>query len=186
MNSIQYLLDTLISVYGFILFFRAWFQFSGVDFYHSSSQFLVKATQPILTPLRKVFPTIKKLDSAVFIAILVLMVIKYPLINLFGSSILSGGPLGYLLLGILSTVNIIGKGIMYILLIGAIASWFNRGNTNPIQYVLYQLGEPILNPVRRFLPNTGMIDFSPMLVLFVMFFINRVLFDIFGNLWVLA
>lgn len=186
MNALQYLLDTLISLYAFILFFRAWFQFSGVDFYQPTSQFLVKVTQPVLTPIRPFFPIVKKLDTAILTLIFTLMTVKYPLISLVGNLDITSNLLAYLLLGLLGTLKIIGKGIMYILFIGAIASWFNRGNGSPIQYLLYQLGEPVLKPVRRFLPNTGMIDFSPMLVMFALFFINRVFFDLFGVFWALA
>ena len=44
MNTIQFLLSTVIIIYGFIFVLRAWFQIAKVDFYHPLSQALVKVT----------------------------------------------------------------------------------------------------------------------------------------------
>ena len=42
-----------------------------------------------------------------------------------------------------------------------------RGN-DPISPLLYQITEPILGPIRRMLPNTGMFDLAPMIALIVL------------------
>jgi len=50
-----------------------------------------------------------------------------------------------------------------------------RGN-DPISNLFYQITEPVLRPIRRFLPNTGMIDLSPMVALIVVnLIVNRLL-----------
>ena len=59
MNSIQFLIATVISVYSFILILRVWFQLARVDFYNPLSQALVKATQPVVSPLSRFAPTVK-------------------------------------------------------------------------------------------------------------------------------
>lgn len=52
-----------------------------------------------------------------------------------------------------------------ILLARVLLSWFpNIDTSNPIVQFLYDITEPILRPVRSVLPNTGMIDFSPLVV----------------------
>ncbi|MCC6382482.1 MAG: YggT family protein [Dehalococcoidia bacterium] len=48
-------------------------------------------------------------------------------------------------------------------------SWFPVSPTNPFNRLLYQITEPILAPVRRLLPRTGMIDFSAMLVIILLY-----------------
>ena len=90
-----------------------------------------------------------------------------------------------LILGVLSILKAVGVAIFYVLFAGAIASWFNRGN-NPIFYALYQLSEPLLRPVRKFLPTVGMIDFSPMVIVFILLFINNFMLDMLQRLWVIA
>ncbi|TYA16173.1 YggT family protein [Aggregatibacter actinomycetemcomitans] len=184
MNSIQFLIATAISVYSFILILRTWFQLAGVDFYNPLSQALVKATQPVVVPLSKLAPTVKGVNTAALLACFILGLVKFPLLNLFGT-IGAASLFEYAIIGVLSVVHSIGEAIFYVLLVGAILSWFNRG-ASQTQYLLYQLSEPVLRPVRKILPNTGMIDFSPMVVVFVLYLLNRVLYDMFGGLWVAA
>jgi YggT family protein len=49
-----------------------------------------------------------------------------------------------------------------------------RGRSQPALFVI-QTTEPILGPIRRALPPTGMIDFAPMIVMFVLLALMRVL-----------
>ena len=110
--------------------------------------------------------------------------INIPLLNFFGT--IGGASLfEYAVIGVLSVLHSIGEAVFYVLLVGAILSWFNRG-AGQAQYILYQLSAPVLRPIRKMLPNTGMIDFSPMVVVFVLYLLNRVLYDIFNGLWVAA
>ncbi len=49
--------------------------------------------------------------------------------------------------------------LIFWLLVMAIMSWVSRGRS-PIEYVLIQLAEPLLSPIRRILPAMGGIDFA--------------------------
>lgn len=184
LNSLQFLVNSIINVYCFVLILRAWCQFCRLDFYSSLSQTVVKLTQPIISPLQKIIPTIGNVNLASILLVVVLGAIKYPLMNLLGSAQVIMEPVAFIMLGILHTVRTIGEIVLYVIFIMAISSWFSRGQTN-FQYTLYQLTQPLLNPIRKILPNTGMIDFAPMLLAFILFYGNRVLYDIF-SLWVLA
>ena len=75
--------------------------------------------------------------------------------------------------------------IFYVLFIGAVLSWFNRGN-NPAFYALYQLTEPLLKPIKRILPTVGVIDFSPMVIAIILLFLNNLFYDYFNLLWAIA
>ncbi|NBI13538.1 YggT family protein [[Haemophilus] felis] len=179
MNTVQFVIFSVVDLLGFIFILRAWFQFSRVDFYHPLSQTLVKVTQPVLAPLRVFIPTIRNVDVAALVAAFILFTLKYPLIILLsGLSFSSENILANILLGIFELLRACGKAIIYVLLISAIMSWFNRSG-NSLQYVLHQLTAPLLNPIRRILPNTGMIDFSPMILVFGLLFIDRLLSDLF-------
>ena len=183
MNTMQFLLSTVISIYGFIFVLRAWFQIAKVDFYHPLSQALVKVTQPVLNVLGKFAPTVKGVNLAALLACFILGVGKLAVIQFLDMA--EASLVAYVLVGILNVVHAVGEAIFYVLLISAIMSWFNR-SPNAMQYMLYQLSEPLLRPIRKLLPNTGMIDFSPMVVVFILFFVNKVLYDVFGQLWAIA
>jgi YggT family protein len=55
-----------------------------------------------------------------------------------------------------------------ILLARVILSWFpNVDRSNPLIQLVYDITEPILRPVRDMLPQSGMIDFSPLVVFLI-------------------
>ena len=177
MNSIQYLISTLLGLYMLIVMLRMWFQYCSVDFYNPISQAIVKITDPVLAPLRKTLPTVKNIDLAAILFVAVLGILG----GTWSAEMIGQGWIHFLLLGVLSVVKVFGEMILYIIFFGAILSWFSRGN-DPFGYLLYQLGEPVLSPIRKFLPKTGMIDFSPMILAIALLFGNRLMYDIFGTL----
>ena len=80
-----------------------------------------------------------------------------------------------------SAVNI----YLWILVINVILSWlvaFNILNTsNRLVYsildVTYRLTDPLLRPIRNFLPNLGSIDISPIVLILLIIFIRNLIFE---------
>ena len=64
----------------------------------------------------------------------------------------------------------------WIIIAAALISWVSPDPRNPIVMFLRQVTEPVLNPVRRLLPpwKTGGLDLSPLIVLLLIQFIERV------------
>ncbi|MDH3000489.1 hypothetical protein A1D23_01270 [Chelonobacter oris] len=183
MSTLQFLLQTAVGLYTFILVLRAWFQYCRVDFYNPLSQAVVKLTQPVLAPLRKIIPTRKNIDFAALVLAAAINMLKYPL--LIGSLSATQNLGQFALIGVLAVVKAFGEIIFWAILIRAVMSWFSQGN-HPLEYQLYRITEPLLAPLRRILPNTGMIDFSVMLLAFILVFANNLLANLFGALWLLA
>ena len=67
--------------------------------------------------------------------------------------------------------------LMWLIIAAALVSWVSPDPRNPIVRFLYRATEPILRPFRRILPpsRTGGIDFSPVLVILLIYIIKRVL-----------
>jgi YggT family protein len=71
----------------------------------------------------------------------------------------------------------------WIIIAAAVISWliaFNVVNTRnefvrSVESFLYRVTEPVLGPIRRILPNLGGIDVSPIILLLIIFFIQRVI-----------
>lgn len=66
-------------------------------------------------------------------------------------------------------IRILCDVLILALIIRAVLSWFpiaNRGNA--IVAIVFQVTEPVLAPIRRFLPTMGCIDFSPLVAFFVL------------------
>lgn len=64
------------------------------------------------------------------------------------------------------------------LLARVVLSWVNLSPTNPLVVIVYQITEPILAPIRRFMPKMGMLDLSPMIALFLVYAIQRLILRI--------
>lgn len=183
MNTLPFLLQTVIGLYTIVLLLRAWFQFCRVEFYNPLSQTVVKLTQPVLAPLRKVIPTRKNIDIAAIVLAYALNVVLYASLNSLSETALPWSSM--LIIAAFSLVKTFGKIIFWAIFIRAVMSWFSRGQ-HPLDYVLYQISEPLLAPIRRILPSTGMIDFAPMVLAFGLILGNNLLLDIFGALWFYA
>lgn len=75
---------------------------------------------------------------------------------------------------LLSLFNIIYWAVFILLLARMILSWTNIGGYE-IRSLVFRLTEPMLEPIRRVLPQSGGIDFSPMVLLFGLLFLQRIL-----------
>ncbi|MCL5808319.1 MAG: YggT family protein [Deltaproteobacteria bacterium] len=65
---------------------------------------------------------------------------------------------------------------MWIIVIRAVLSWVNPDPYNPVVRLLYQVTEPLLARVRRWIPFRGMgIDISPIIILLVIVFLQSFL-----------
>ena len=74
----------------------------------------------------------------------------------------------------LSNLIEIGLIALIVLIFGRVLlSWFDPGGRSQVGSFVFSATEPILAPVRRALPQTGMIDFSPMIVLIVLTILLR-------------
>ncbi|HAY4141525.1 TPA: YggT family protein [Escherichia coli] len=79
MNTLTFLLSTVIELYTMVLLLRIWMQWAHCDFYNPFSQFVVKVTQPIigpLRPIRRLLPAMGGIDFSPMILVLLLYVIN--------------------------------------------------------------------------------------------------------------
>lgn len=63
---------------------------------------------------------------------------------------------------------------MFAIFIRVILSWVGMDPRNPLVIFLNDITEPILAPIRQFMPRLGMLDLSPMAAIFLLIIINRV------------
>ncbi|RMH50869.1 MAG: YggT family protein [Zetaproteobacteria bacterium] len=80
--------------------------------------------------------------------------------------------LGYLLQGVAGVLHILLSAATVVVIARAVLSWVSPDPFNPLVRIINQLSEPMIYPVRSRLPYLGGIDFSPMVVLLVIYFLN--------------
>ena len=161
-----FVIQTLGSLYLLIVLLRFILQLVRANFYNPLCQFTVKATQPLLKPLRRVIPSLFGLDmSSLVLAIVVQMVIFAVVLTL---SYMSFNVLGLLLWAIIGVTALFLKVFFFALIINVILSWVAPGSTSPGAELVNQITEPALAPFRRMLPSMGGLDISPILAFMVL------------------
>jgi YggT family protein len=80
--------------------------------------------------------------------------------------------LGNLLGAIAQILNMVLGIYMWVIIIRALLSWVNPDPYNPVVRFLYQITEPVLERVRRIVPYLGGIDMSPIIVIFIIYFLK--------------
>jgi YggT family protein len=161
-NAAIFLVETAFDLYILIVMVRFLLQLVRADFYNPVSQFLVKATSPVLVPLRRVIPGLFGIDWASVLLLIVLQVTKLIVIGSIKGYAFQ--PLGLVVLSVAELLSLALNVFFFSILIQVILSWVNPGAYNPITSVLYSLNEPLLAPARRMLPPMGGLDLSPLAV----------------------
>jgi YggT family protein len=167
MNAINeilvYLVQTLLSLYLVTMLLRFLLQLVRADFYNPISQFIVKVTNPLVIPLRRVIPGLGGIDvSSLLLALLLQLAAIVALLLINGLS-----PPGVFLLLAWSVLGVLGLLVniyFFALLAMIILSWVAAGSRHPAIYLLYQITEPVMAPFRKVLPPMGGLDLSPILV----------------------
>ena len=174
-----YIVQTLGSLYLLIVLLRFVLQLVRADFYNPLSQFTVKATQPLLMPLRRIIPGFGGLDLAsLILAVLVQLLLMVVIILVAGANPASFG-LQLLVWAIIAVTSLLLKIFFFAMIISVILSWVAPGSYNPGAQLVNQICEPLLAPFRKLLPNLGGLDISPIFAFMALHLLDRF---VIGNL----
>lgn len=151
------ILSFLFNLYIAIVLLRFLLQWMRTDFYNPLSQFILKMTQPVLVPLRRVIPGFGGIDWASLLFLLALLMLRNWLL---GSQMMF--VLGYWLALPFDALLLLLNTLIVCLFGRAILSWVDPHGQHPFQRPLAQLTDPLLRPIRRLMPSMGGLDLSPM------------------------
>jgi len=172
MEAINYLLKFAFDTVIMILVLRVWLQLVRADFYNPFSQFIVKVSNPLVIPLRRVIPGVGGVDLATIILAYVCATLTFiiiPLINGGSIDIISA-----VYLGLIYLIKQTGILLFIIMLVMALMSWVVQGY-NPTQMIFHQLTAPVLAPIRRIIPSIGGLDLSVLIVFLLLNVLNILL-----------
>jgi YggT family protein len=179
-NALLFAVHTIFSIYISIVLIRLLLQFVRADFYNPVSQFIMKATNPVIIPLRKVIPGWFGIDWACVLFALILQAFELMLTLYIKGYTVPPTPtsISGLLIWSLGELTDVALVIMlFATLIQIIASWIQPYQYNPVTMICSQITAPLFNPVRRFVPNAGMLDFTPMIVIFLIILLRYLIAD---------
>jgi len=174
-GAFLFLLGFAIDMYILLLLTRFLLQLVRADFYNPLSQFVVKATNPVLMPLRKLVPGYGGMDVAALISIVVLVIAKLVIFNILVFGSLRFGPLDLLLVSVREIARLLLNYLFWAIILRIILSWVSPDPRNPVTLVVGQITEPVMAPARKLLPAMGGLDLSPILILLAIQFIQILL-----------
>ncbi|TSA19727.1 MAG: YggT family protein [Betaproteobacteria bacterium] len=168
-ESLQFLVRTLLGLLATAFWLRFYLQWSRVPFHHPFAQFIVRVTNFAVKPLRRVVPGLFGMDWSSLLPFLLLEFVSVSLIALLDGYPLavatSDAWLGLLLLGLSSALGLILQTFVVLIIVQAVLSWVS--SVSPASALFHALTAPILNPLRRIVPNIAGVDLSP-LVAFIL------------------
>jgi len=175
MNPFAELISIIIGIYVNIVLLRFFLQYFRADFYNPLSQFVVKATDPFIKPLRKVIPGIGGLDFSSLVLAWLVSLVNVVLLSLFDGSFANAKVALLLIIPLFRVISGAFELFMILIFVRAILSWFATAAHNPLTLVIAQLTEPLLARCRKLLPATGGFDFSPIIALLGLLFVSRLI-----------
>lgn len=178
MEALSEIAGFLIRTFGGLFFLavllRFLLQIARADFYNPISQSLVKLTNPLLKPLRRVIPGVFGIDLAALVLALLIKLAMNLLLLLF-NGVLEPNIALLLIWALIGCLVAILNIYYFALLVSIITSWVAQGSHNPAVILIQQISEPIMSPFRRLLPAMGGIDFSPMLAFAALYILQILL-----------
>ena len=174
LSSLNIILQFVFHLACMLFLIRFLLQAAQADFYNPLSQAIVKGTDPLCAPLRKILPPFKNLDFAsIVVAWLIASAGIYALAYVnYGSGPAIGATAW---IGLIKMLLVLVQFYQFTILIVVIASFLAQGNYHPALALLHQLLEPLVAPIRRILPNFGPLDLSPMVLILIIFLIENML-----------
>ncbi len=165
------------SFYLTIVLLRFLLQIARADFYNPISQFVVKATNPLLNPLRRIIPGWGGIDGASLVLAIAVQALTFFLILIA----LNGGvpainPLTLLAWSVLNVLDLIVTIYFWSVIAVVVISWVAPGSGHPAIQLVSQITEPVMRPVRNLMPSMGGLDLSPIIV-FLILNVIRVVID---------
>lgn len=161
MNAIIYIVDTLASLALFVALLRLLLQWARADFRNPISQAVVRLTNPLVIPLRRILPPIGRLDTASVVTVLIVAFADVAIMFAVRGLGLPNA-LFWVRAAAVEIVRTTLWTYFYAILVYALLSFIAPGDYSPVQSVLDSLCEPVLRPFRRLVKPIGGLDLSPL------------------------
>jgi len=163
MAAILFILNALLTLLVVAFLLRVAMPLVRADLRSPLGQAVLRVTDPLVRPLRRILKPAGKVDVASVVALLAVQLAGTAIIRLaagggFAPGAVLAGALHALALTVLQFYTVA-------VLVHALLSWVAPGTHNPATQLLDRLCQPLLAPFRRLVPPVGGLDFSALFVL---------------------
>ena len=164
LEIITFVLGVVVGFVAGACLLRLYMQQQRVPFGNPVGRMVFALTDWLVLPLRRVVPAAGRWDLASLVAALLLELAQYALLWLLLGA--SATVLAVPLLAAFGLARLVLSGLIGLVLVFAVLSWVQPGS--PVLHVLGRLCEPLLRPLRRFIPLVGGVDLSPLVVMILL------------------
>ena len=158
-QALYFIIKTVTQLYLLVLLLRLWLPLLRADFRNPLAQGILRFTSPLVVPLRRLLPSIGRLDTAtIVVAFAIQYLIVLVLLAIFGQT---AATVPILITTVIELAILSLNLFFFVILIKIILSWIAPHTHNPATALLSTLAEPVLRPFRRMIPPIGGLDISP-------------------------
>lgn len=183
-DVLHFIINIALSLFGIALIIRAWIYAIRLHPFNPYSQAVLRVTDWLVQPLRRVLRPSSRIDwpslLACWLTAVVLLLLTWTIFTGQLPPVQSIVPA--LLAAILTVFKWAFNLILWMTLIQAVLSWVNP--LAPVMPVLHTMTAPLLDPIRRIMPNLGGLDLSPLVLLIIaqvaMMVLQRFSYSVFG------
>jgi YggT family protein len=173
-STLNIVLDFVFRLATLLFLMRFLLQASGANFYNPISQAIVKATDPVCKPVRLALKSYGNFDFAsLFVAWVISVIAVFAFTIMFSGS--APPVLSALWAGLIKTLLVLIQFYKWTIIIIVIASFVAQGTHHPALALLNEILEPLMGRVRKVMPNFGLLDLSPMVVLLIIIVVEDIL-----------
>ena len=162
-NIVSLIIDTVSTLLAGVLLLRFWMQAVRVRPPFSLGQFMFRTTDWLVLPLRRVLPGLGGFDWASLVGGLLVALLSVA-IELGVRSAFAVEP--WLMLSLHSLIHWVVYGFIGLLFLEVIFSWVNPDA--PLAPIVRALNQPLMRPLRRFIPPIAGVDLSPILAFLIL------------------
>ena len=159
MEAVRYIVDTLLWLLTLAFLLRLLFQLVRADFRDPMADAVVRVTNWLILPLRRVLPPLGKIDTATVVAVLAVASTRTAALFALEGAGFADVP-GFVRITLVALVDLTLRVYLFALLLYWLTSFLSPGGYAPGGRLVSRLCEPVLRRVRRIIPPIGQIDFS--------------------------
>lgn len=158
------LIQLLVGLVAFVIGLRFLLHFSQADYYNPITQGIVKATNPLVVPVQKFLPPQGRLDLASLLLLVIVKTLGLALLIFLITGSASFPWLSLVIAAAGASLKTLLDIYFFALIIMIILSWVAPHANHPGAILVHQVTEPLMQPIRRLIPNLGGLDLSPIFV----------------------
>ncbi len=163
-DALVFFFRSLAEIFILTFVLRAILQYVRADIRNPLSQVILKVTDPLVVPVRRILPPLGNLDLAtVLVAFLLQLALVFALVNI--ACLWDVNIPQLIALALLKLIKLLLNIYLFLIIASVILSWLSPGGHNPAIYLLHSITEPVLSPLRKVIPPIAGLDLTPLLAI---------------------